>query len=506
VRRSYDELVADNAEIKRALVNGLMERLRAIPGVHHVTNGLKVRSGRLTDELGICVFVRDKRPEQDIPPAERIPRQIDGILTDVDVLRPGQFLSNNTRYRNVKGGIQISNNIVSVLKQGKPPTIGVGTFGCTATLTSDKTTVLLTCGHVLLAHGGASGNWVYQPAAQSFYIDPADTPAYLGDGHTRIARIVHAEMTDKVDAAVARLDLSSCCRCCGLDYDNEIVGLSDNQTPPTPPSNKIVGTRAAVPGTTVFKVGQETLRTVGFVRLDNAPDFPLDFLGGHYNFVGQIQIMSDDPTKPFAEEGDSGSVIVDEAGYVVGLLFGKNILSEECHANHIDDVTTAMGITLNTATTEHTAGARVTVPRPTYEAPPTMSGAELYAESRARLLADPAGEWLWELGDKHREEIVTLVTNHRRVKVAWHRAQGPALFAAALNTLRSGGNALPVPTGDTTLEASLARVGDALAAHGSPELREAIATHREMLLASVRDSATADEVLARLSAVLFSRA
>jgi hypothetical protein len=187
-------------------------------------------------------------------------------------------------------------------------------------------------------------------------------------------------------------------------------------------------------------------------------------------------------------------------------LFGQEPLADEHYANHIADVISALGIKINTATTEHTAGARVTVPRATFDLQPVMSGAELYAESRARLLAHPAGAWLWELADEHREEIVSLVTRHRPVMVAWHRAQGPAMFAAALNTLRAGGDALPAPQGDTTLEAALARVGDALAAHSSPHLREAIATHREMLLASVRDSTTADEVLDKLRMALFSHA
>jgi hypothetical protein len=502
--RSHDELVADNAAIRKAIAAGIEERLRAIPGVYHVTNGLKVRGGRATDDLGVCVLVREKRPERDVPPAERIPKQIDGFVTDVDCVRPGKFLTNNARYRNVKGGIQVSNNIVSVLKPGDPPTLGWGTFGCTATLTSDKSIVLLSCAHVLQAHGGAKGNWVYQPAAGSFSVSPADTPAHLGDGHTRIARIVDAKMTDKVDAAVARLDLSSCCRCCGLDYDNEILGLSENQKPP---SNKLVGTRPAVAGTTVYKVGAATYRTVGRVRFDtNGPDFPLRFEGNEYNFTGQIQIKSDDPAEPFSDGGDSGSVVVDEEGYAVGLLFGQFPLGDETYANHIADVMSAMGITINTATTEHTAGARVTVPRATFELPPATSGAELYAESRARLLAHPAGRWLWDLADEHREEIVSLVTRRRPVTVAWHRAQGPAMFAAAIDTLRAGGDALPAPQGGATLETALARVGEALAAHGSPALRDALAAHRGRLLASVRGSATAGEVLDKLRDALFSHA
>src|SRR5262249_806705 len=149
-------------------------------------------------------------------------------------------------------------------------------------------------------------------------------------------------------------------------------------------------------------------------------------------------------------------------------------------ANHISEVCSALGIEINIDRSTHSsAGARIDVPRATFEFQPNAETAALYARGKERLLGDPAGAWLWALGEEHREEIVTLITTHRPVTVTWHRAGGPAVFAAALKTIREGGETLPTPPNGTTLEAGLIRIGDALAMHGSPSLREAIAEHRE---------------------------
>ncbi|MEP6692651.1 MAG: hypothetical protein ABJD07_15950, partial [Gemmatimonadaceae bacterium] len=120
------------------------------------------------------------------------------------------------------------------------------------------------------------------------------------------------------------------------------------------------------------------------------------------------------------------------------------------------------------------------------------------ATALARLSADPAGAWLLARAEEHRDEIVQLITTDRPVSVVWHRAGGPAFFAAGLNTLRAGGDALPTLAGGSALDESLARVGDALATHGSPALRGAIATHRAALIAAVRGSTTLGDVLDKL--------
>ena len=57
------------------------EDLLGLPGVHAVSLGHKNGSG----ELAIIVHVVRKQPLDALPAAERIPREIDGVKTDVVV-------------------------------------------------------------------------------------------------------------------------------------------------------------------------------------------------------------------------------------------------------------------------------------------------------------------------------------------------------------------------------------------------------------------------------------
>jgi hypothetical protein len=67
------------------------------------------------------VYVREKLPHEQLSPAELIPREINGIPTDVNVqngpFHP-QLLDDRTKYRPVKGGIMISNGIVALQPMG----------------------------------------------------------------------------------------------------------------------------------------------------------------------------------------------------------------------------------------------------------------------------------------------------------------------------------------------------------------------------------------------------
>jgi hypothetical protein len=101
---SYKELFDANEALRRVLKAGAEARLRTIPGVRHVSVGLKVQNGKVTRDLCIRVYVRAKRPESQLQPAERIPKFIDGVPTDVNVTRKPQFTSDSTRYRPLKGG------------------------------------------------------------------------------------------------------------------------------------------------------------------------------------------------------------------------------------------------------------------------------------------------------------------------------------------------------------------------------------------------------------------
>jgi hypothetical protein len=494
----YEELVAKNAALRKVLEAGAGEKLRRIPGVRHVSVGVKVRDRRPTDELCIRVYVRVKRPERELSPTERIPKMIDGVPTDVIVERPTEFTVDAARYRPLKGGIMISNQIIGLNASGTGTTMEAGTFGCTGTRNSDGAPVLLSNWHVIMANGARIGEPVFQPAPLDIPDVPlARLPVRRVDTEDIIAHISRAVVNETVDAAIAKLDVSSCCRCCGLDFRDEILGLSEGGKPP---SNKILGLRAAVPQMKVYKVGITTGRTVGKVMDVNYDNLVARLAGVEYTFNGQIEIAADDPDEFFSRRGDSGAAVIDEDGYIVGLLFGSTDVPPDhrAYANHIADVCQEMQITINLTQGGGTAGERSAARRVTFPVEVSPTGAELYAKTRKRVESDPAGQWLWALAEEHREEIVTLVTTHRRVSVVWHRAGGPAIFATALNALRAGDDeTLPVPPGGT-LESAMASVGIALAMHGSEKLRAALSRHRDALLGAARGSTTLTEFLDKL--------
>ncbi len=500
VIKPYEEIVAANAAVRKVLDSGAEARLRQIPGVVHVSVGVKVQGRNVTNDLCIRVCVLAKQPETKLSAAERIPKFMEGVPTDVTALtKPLEFAG--AKVRPLKGGTEITNRILGDTPQHVPE-VEDGTFGFTAMRNSGGKPVLVTNCHVLMAKGGKKGDSIYQPSiteAEMMIIPASWLPYHSHHGDDEIAEIIDGKFDGTVDAGIAELKVSSCCRCCGLDFRDEIVGLSQGGQPP---SNQILGRRPALPQVTVYKVGMRTDRTVGTVITDVSQELPPVTLNGdERKFNRQIQIAHEDTDLQFSDQGDSGSAIIDQGGYIVGLLFAYAWADDGVHytfANHIADVMQAMDITPNFKGGGTTAGAQVDMRRATFPMPLSPSGAELYASTRARIEADPTGRWLWALAEEHREEIVNLVTTNRRVSVVWHRVGGPAIFANAINSLRAGDQeSLPTPpTG--TLEEAMARVGTALAMQGSAALRGALARNRGALLAAARGSRTLTEFLDNL--------
>lgn len=493
---TYEELVEITQQIRDVLDRGPAEQLRAIPGVVHVSIGLKESAGTVTDRHCIRVYVQEKRSPEQLADGDLIPREVAGVPTDVNVAQNYSFTMDSARYRPVVGGVQISNRIIDTDAALTGTNIHRGTMGCIATLTADKSPVLLSNWHVLSANSARVGDRIYQPAPSS--VPPTDLavlPLRPKDDDDAIGRIVKMVVNQSVDCGIARLDVSSCCRCCGLDFKNEINGLSAGGHPP---SNGIVGQRPAVAGMTVIKVGMKTGRTTGQVVDPNLPSFKIPLAGTNYQFDGQIQIAGTGGVS-FGRTGDSGSAIVDQDGYIVGLFFAGNTEAppnDRSVANHIDAVCTALGITINFATPGHTAGARMSVPTALFVEPGV--GEMAYRAARERLSAEPAGRWLLEVAEQHRVELATLVNRSRPVTVAWHRAHGPAFLALTMNELRAGGEALPVSVDGIELGAALQRMRAVLAVHGSPALQVDLAAYGAALVEVGRGCTSLTELLDRL--------
>lgn len=490
---------AEERALRELLASGVEEKLRMLPNVFHVSVGLKEAARRLvTDRLCIRVYVREKKSLAELAPMQRVPAEINGVSTDVNAVPELGFQMDSTRHRPIKGGIQITNRIFNA-PAGNTPQVVAGTLGCIAIDNTNKGEVLLTNWHVLEANTGSQGAKIYQPAPAA--LSPsAVMPSFPADNDDKIAVVGRTVITDKVDAGIARIDVSSCCHCCGIHYTNEINGLSVANRPPR---NTLVGQEPATAGMVVFKVGAGTLRTEGRVVDANFAPFSIQYSGASYPFTGQIAIQNTDTDLQFSDVGDSGAVVVNLENKVVGLVFGAgwNVPGapqpDVTVANHIADVLTALNIRIPfSAEVVETAGRALSdIPALVREA----SIPEPYRALRERLQSHERAAALFALGQRHAVEITELVNHCRPVMVAWHRSQGPALLATLMSAVRDGHERLPATVKGVSLHDALARMQEALLQHGSPGLREALlGPESYALLEASRDCRAVNELLANL--------
>lgn len=124
-------------------------------------------------------------------------------------------------------------------------------------------------------------------------------------GGILVATIERGILNKDVDAAVARLDNSRRYTC----------GVQD--------IGAIAGTAAPELGMAVRKRGRSTGLTYGTIHgLDRTVQVPFAHGVGTIIFRNQVEIYPDTTRNSlFADQGDSGSVIVNDAGQVVALLF-----------------------------------------------------------------------------------------------------------------------------------------------------------------------------------------
>lgn len=574
--KTNEQLRAENDAIRSVLASGPEKSLRGVPGVVHVSVGLKEKKGRLlTDQLCIRVYVTKKKSPHELSAAELIPAEIEGISTDVNTVANFEFQADNARYRPIKGGIEVTNGIVvpfgpttiagasggqsfpqatievastasfpsvgsfivtttgvgggarTVTYTGKDathftgcaggagtlgvgaavagsPQISRGTLGCVAIDDTDKSAVLLSNWHVLNANAGSDGGNIFQPSPERLpAVQPGQRSIPPTDDADKIAVVRRSHISDKVDAAIARIDVSSCCHCCGIRYSNEINGLSVGGRPPR---NTIVGDERAVAGMPVFKVGASTLRTEGIVVDPDYPSFSIQYSGAGYIFTGQIAIQNINHAQQFSDMGDSGAVVVNLNNKIVGLVFaaGKDVAAGGAPqpfitlANHISDVFTALNIHIAySPDVVVTAGQtlagfsadinEVTIPEP-------------YRVLRERLKRHDRTDLLFALGQRHKDEIMYLINHCRPVTVAWHRCQGPELLGTLMGAVRDGHYRLPALVKGVALHEALGRMRAVLIQHGSAGLKESLnRPEAEAVIEAHRDCTNLNEVIDRLA-------
>jgi len=309
------------------------------PNVVGVGIGYKEKDGKILNTLSVVCLVTQKTSK--LSPNEIIPRQVDSVPTDV--MQVGEivaFQGNTGRYRPAPGGVSIGHYAITA-----------GTLGVVVKDKATKDRLILSNNHVLANSNNAQiGDDIIQPGSADGGRVPGDVIAHLerfepikftgepgtcsiasmyaqvgnllaglvGSSH-RLNVMVQQEVTNKIDAALARPVNDT-------DILDEILNIG-----------KITGTTTATLGMGLRKTGRTTGYTTGAVTLLDATIDVSYGTGRTARFEGQIVAGA------MSQGGDSGSLVVDaDANLAVGLLFAGS--NSTTIINPIQDVLDTMQI------------------------------------------------------------------------------------------------------------------------------------------------------------------
>lgn len=460
----------ERLELQNKLLDLLEEvkpKVMKLPNVVDVAIGLKETSGKLTDDIVFQVFVVEKVEKDSLDPSMLIPQKIKGYKTDVVKVPKAVNRADSSEHRPVTGGVQIGN--------GKGH---VGTLGCFARFTSDDTLVLLSNQHVLYSDGAVAGDKIGQPDIDN---KCCCCCAYV-DGE--IGTILSPSFNNStVDCAIASVNSGI-----ATDYI-----LSNSMTAS---ELHLDGTDVAVVGDIVRKIGRTSGLTQGRVRSINGPTS---------GKTGQIFIRpvetetyteETNGKKAFSDSGDSGSIIIDEANNVIGLLWGgdpESYTVDETFACHIGDVLTAFseaGKEIILMFTPEDRSAMVNIEK--------MHPRRMDIDIRTRLLETEKGKVLVNLYELYQKEVLNLINQNRHIKVLWHRLQGPAFTAHVARSFREKAYAIPQEIKGVSLQELMIRMAEGLKENGSQALRKAIEVHALWLINDTYRIATLEDYLEKL--------
>ncbi len=305
-----------------------------------VAVGRKVVAGRETDEPCVVVYVDHKETEDALRPRDLVPRDLDGVRTDVVATGPIRALplvetlavSHTARVRPAPGGVSIAHEKVTA-----------GTLGILAHRRSGEP-VILSNNHVLANSNDArAGDLVLQPG-------PYDG-GKPKDAIARLAEFVPIAFSERELGGLARLverGFGAILAPMGLGVRRLPSGKTnlvdaaiatplaeDLVAPDILEMGRVAGIASATLDTKVKKSGRTTGLTRGRVTgLDATVE--VDYGGKTAVYHGQI--VSDVTSRG----GDSGSLIVDESNHAVGLLFAGGATTTIL--NPIDAVLAALSL------------------------------------------------------------------------------------------------------------------------------------------------------------------
>ncbi len=203
-----------------------------------------------------------------------------------------------------------------------------GTLGLLARHRKTGHPVMLSNAHILAPSGKAkSGEPVMQPGP----IDGGGLP------NTRVGALfdvipLKADGPNQADAAIAMIDAA--------------VAISDGVIPGL--GTFAIGTDEAIrPGVAVVKLGRTTGIRRGEIRATELDDLGVDYDAGTLVFDNQMEIEGE-PGSPFSDNGDSGSLVLDEGLRAIGLVFAGAPEGNDgrglSYANHLPRIMTFLDL------------------------------------------------------------------------------------------------------------------------------------------------------------------
>ena len=305
--KSRQKVIQQQEQLLRLLPE-VRWRLRHIPGISSIGVGAKEVAGEITYDMAYRIYVERKLPNDDLPAAWRIPERIRGINTDVLPRSSTEVLADDGKYRPLKGGSQCKNQYV----EGDNDLLA-GTIGCLVRLDSPVQEVCaLSCEHVMVAGQASMQVLVGQPR----YVLSCCCCTF-----NQIGKVINFQKNESVDCAIAQLDEDIAHEVGTSNTLNDVVDIGT-----------LTGVAQAVCFEAVKKRGRTTQLTTGQV---------VDVIFEN----SQILVHPTGGSPKFADRGDSGSVIVNAANRVIGLLWATDAATRtKGVANHIGQVMDSMGI------------------------------------------------------------------------------------------------------------------------------------------------------------------
>ncbi|HDD43531.1 MAG TPA: serine protease [Candidatus Desulfofervidus auxilii] len=295
--------------LKMAMVReAAEEEVFLFPNVVGVGIGFKTVGGQITEEICIKVYVEKKLPQAELAAEAIIPAEYEGIPLDVEEVGKIEAQVFKTRLRPARPGYSIGHYRITA-----------GTFGCLVKDVCCSEIYILSNNHVLANSNVARiGDPILQPGRYDGGSLPNDLIANL----RRFVRINFGDRDryNLVDAAIAKpIEI----RMVRADIIN--VGIPN-------------GCAEVALGMSVKKSGRTTQTTIGRV-IGTDVSIAVNYGGGRIAYF-RDQIL----TTNMSAGGDSGSILLDTDGRVVGLLFAGS--SRVTVHNKIQNVLMALRIKL----------------------------------------------------------------------------------------------------------------------------------------------------------------